>query len=147
MRRTYQVIAYLIALEVAVQASLIAFAVFGLGKWMEDGNTLTPDMVGENAANPADFTGAAGFGFHALNGYLISLVALALLIVSAFAKVTRGIALAGVVLGLVILQIALGTIGANLPAVGLLHGLNALAVFVAALHAGRRAGSGSAVTA
>ncbi len=108
MRKTYQVVAYLIALEVAVQASLIAFAVFGLGKWVEDGNTLTPDMVGESAANPPDFTGAAGFGFHALNGYLISLFALVLLVVSAFAKIKRGVALAGGVLGLVILQIALG---------------------------------------
>jgi hypothetical protein len=40
MRTTYRVLAYLVALEVAVQAAAIAFAVFGLGLWIEDGGTL-----------------------------------------------------------------------------------------------------------
>ena len=35
MRTTYRVIAYIIAAEVAIQAAAVAYALFGLGIWIE----------------------------------------------------------------------------------------------------------------
>ena len=148
MRNVYRVLAYLIALDVALQASFIAFAVFGLSKFVEDGNTITPDMVGENAANPAEFTGVEGFGLHAMNGFMvIPLLALVLLIVAAFAKVKGGVWTAGVVLVLVLLQVILGGLSHGTPGLGLLHGLNALAIFGTALFGGHLARSGATAPA
>ena len=40
MRATYRVLAYLLALEVVVQAAAIAWAVFGLTAWIEGGGVL-----------------------------------------------------------------------------------------------------------
>jgi hypothetical protein len=65
--------------------------------------------------------------------------AVLLLIVSFFAKVPRGVALAGGVVGLTALQVLLGMFGHGIPALGLLHGVNALALFTVAVIAARRA--------
>ncbi len=69
---------------------------------------------------------------------LIPLLALVLLIISFFAKIPGGVKWAGIVLGLVVLQVALGIFGHETPYSGLLHGLNALILFTVALLAGRR---------
>lgn len=37
MRTAYRFLAYLVTLEVMIQAAAISFAVFGLGKWIQDG--------------------------------------------------------------------------------------------------------------
>ncbi|MDF2554909.1 MAG: hypothetical protein K0R60_804, partial [Microbacterium sp.] len=66
-------------------------------------------------------------------------LALALLIVSFFAKVPRGVAFAVGVLVLVVLQVTLGLLGHGIPFLGFLHGMNALLLFAAALIAGLRA--------
>jgi hypothetical protein len=60
------------------------------------------------------------------------------LIISFFTKVRGAIKWAVVVLVLVIVQGQLGGLGHDLPWVGGLHGLNALALFGVALYAGRR---------
>ena len=70
---------------------------------------------------------------------LIPAIAIALLVVSFFAKVPGGIRWAAIVLGLTALQIVLGIAGHATPYAGLLHGLNALALFACALYAGRAA--------
>jgi hypothetical protein len=137
MRSAYRVLAFLVAGLVVVQAAAIAYAVAGLGKWVQDGNTF------DKAAFESDdtsFDGIVGFMIHGMNGMmLIPLVALILLIVSFFAKVPGGVARAGLVLGLVILQVALGLFGHEIPALGGLHGLNALILFGAAVMTGVRA--------
>ena len=46
---------------------------------------------------------------------------------------------AAIVLGLVVLQVFLGYTGFDVPAVGLIHGLNAFALFSCAILAARRA--------
>ena len=77
---------------------------------------------------------------HGLNGQMIvPVVALLLLIVSFFAKVPRGVALAGTVFGLVALQVLLGMFAHNVPALGVLHGVVALGLFAMAVVAARRA--------
>ena len=68
---------------------------------------------------------------------LIPLLALALLVVSFFAKLPKGVAAAVVLVVLVALQVTLGILGHSTPYAGLLHGLNALVIFGGALHAAR----------
>ncbi len=40
MKSAYRVLAYLMALEVLVQAGAIAYALFGLGAWIQSGGVL-----------------------------------------------------------------------------------------------------------
>lgn len=138
MRVVYRVLAFIIAVEVAIQASVMVFAVAGLGIWVQDGGVL--DKATMESEEPA-FPEGIGFFLHAMNGmYLIPLLALLLLIASFFAKVHRGVAYALLVLGLVVLQIFLGIFGHEAAFFGLLHGLNALLLFAIAFRAGIRAG-------
>ena len=145
MRTTYRVLAYIIAAEVVVQASMVAFAVFGLGVWVDkDGGVLDKATF----ESEPDFTGALGFAIHGMNGMmLIPLIALIFLIVSFFAKIPGGVAWAASVFGLVVLQVALGLFGHETAYLGLLHGANALAVFSVAFMAGKRVKSSSAAPA
>ena len=48
-----------------------------------------------------------------------------------------GVRNAAIVLGLIVLQVALGIFGHENAWIGLLHGLNALVLFAAALHTGQ----------
>ena len=86
----------------------MAWAVFGLSTWIEDGHTLTKSaMEGDKTL----FTEENGFMIHGMNGMmLIPLVALVLLIVSFFAKVPEGVKWAAMVFVGVILQVALGIV-------------------------------------
>jgi hypothetical protein len=130
---------------VAIQAAVMVFAVAGLYGWISDGNTLTESTM--TADEPPDFTGAIGFMLHGMIGMmLIPLLALVLLIISFFAKIPGGVAWAAGVLGLVVLQVALGLFGHETPYAGMLHGLNALILFSVALQAGRRSSVTSETT-
>ncbi|MGN6575951.1 MAG: hypothetical protein ACTHKG_09695 [Nocardioides sp.] len=124
MKAAYKYLAYAIPVLVAVQAAAIAFAFFGLSKWIEDGGTLDKaTMEDENVS----FTGVVGFMIHGINGQmLIPLVALVLLIISFFAKVPGGVKWAAFILLDVIVQIAFAFGAFGAPVVGMFHGLNAL---------------------
>jgi hypothetical protein len=138
MRVVYRVLAFIIAVEVAIQAAVMVFAVAGLGIWVQEGGVL--DKASMESEEPA-FPEAIGFFLHAMNGmYLIPLFALLLLIASFFAKVHRAVVFALIVLGLVALQIFLGIFGHEAAIFGMLHGLNALILFSVAFRAGIRAG-------
>ena len=68
MRTTYRVLAYIIAAEVVIQASMVAFAVFGLGVWVDkDGGVLDKATF----ESEPDFTGALGFAIHGMNGMML----------------------------------------------------------------------------
>lgn len=135
MRSAYRALAYIVAVEVVVQAAAIAFAFFGLGKWIDDGATLDKSTM-ESQPN---FTGAIGFAIHGINGQMIiPLLALILLIVSFFAKIPDGSKWAGFVLLAVVVQVALGMFGHAVPALGPLHGLNAFILFAVAGYAASR---------
>lgn len=136
MKTAYRVLAYLIALEVAIQASAVAFAFFGLGKWIEDGNTLDKAAM---EAQDLSFTGSVGFMIHGLNGMMvIPLIALIFLIFSFFAKVPGGAKWAAFVLLAVVVQVLLGVFAHETPQLGALHGVNALILFSLAVMAGMR---------
>lgn len=147
MKSVYKVLAYLIALGVVVQAAMIAFAVAGLGIWIEEGNTVDSAAFEAMFEGDITYTGVAGMMVHGIAGMMvIPLIALLLLIVSFFAKVPGGIRAALAVLVLVVVQVALGLFGHSNAYAGLLHGANALLLLGAALNAGRLAGTKKAVT-
>jgi len=138
VRTAYKVLAWIIAAEVMVQASMMVYAIAGLGIWvdskggvldkaaMESEDSLFPEMV--------------GFMVHGTNGMMIiPALALILLIVSFFAKVPGGSKWAGFVLLAVVVQVFLGLFGHEVAALGALHGINALILFSLAVMAGIRA--------
>jgi len=143
MRSTYKYLSHTIAGLVAVQAAAMVFAVAGLYNWITEGNTLTESAMEDQSL---EFTGSIGFMLHAVVGMmLIPLIALVLLIISFFARIDGGVKWAGIVLFLVVLQVALGIFGYESAYSGLLHGLNAMILFVVALQAGRRVSSPTTV--
>ena len=137
MRAAYRVLAFLVAGLVVVQAAAIAYAVFGLTTWVEEGGTLDKAAM---ESEDTTFDGLVGFIIHGINGtMLIPLIALILLIVSFFAKVPGGVKWAAFILVAVIVQVALGIFAHELPGLGALHGLNALILFGLAVMAGMQA--------
>lgn len=137
MKGLYKGLAYVIAVEVAIQAAAVALALFGLGKWIEGGGVLDKALL--EAEEPPPFIEGIGFLIHGMNGmYLIPLLALVLLIVSFFARVPGGVAWAALVLLAVVVQVLLGLFARGLPALGALHGLNALLLFSLAVNAAHR---------
>jgi len=136
MRITYRILSFAICVLVALQAASHAWASAGLGLYLAEGG-----VVDASAADgPPPFPEVAGFMIHGMNGmFVIPALALILLIVSFFAKIPHGVAFAGGVLGLVVLQVTLGLFGHSIALLGFLHGLNALLLFTTALLAGLNA--------
>lgn len=139
MRSAYRYLAYAVEALILLQAAFIAWAVFGLSKWVEDGNTLTKArMEGGTFA----FTEARGFMFHGISGeMLIPLVGLVLLIVSFFAKVPEGPKWAGMLFGGILVEVVLGTVAQGVPALGFIHGFWALLLFWLAYRTAQQASS------
>jgi hypothetical protein len=143
MRTTYRALAWLIALEVAVQAAAMVYAIAGLGIWVDqDGGVL------DKAAFESEeslFPEMIGFFVHGVNGMMvIPALALVFLVLSFFAKVPSGVKWAGFVFVAVIVQVALGLFGHEAAIFGLLHGVNALLLFALAVMAGMRVSKRSA---
>jgi hypothetical protein len=139
MRKTYRILALLIAVEVVVQAAALAWAMFGLGAWIDEGNTFNKTML-ECSDCPWNFTEERGFMIHGLNGMiLIPLLSLVLLVVSFFVRDKTLLRWAGLVFVLVMVQSqVLPYAGREYPVFGALHGLNALVLFAAALATWRK---------
>jgi len=130
MRTAYRVIAYVLAAEVVVQAMAIAYAIAGLGHWIDQGNTLTKAIKEDHGSGVG---GSGGFAIHGINGQmLIPLLVLILLVVSLFTKLPGATKRAAVLLGLVVVQIVLGIASHDLPYAIVLHALNAFAIFALA---------------
>ncbi len=145
MRSAYRVIAYVIAAEVAIQAAAVAYAIFGLGVWVDKNGGVLDKASMESDLN---FPGVVGFAIHGMNGMmLIPLIALVFLVVSFFAKVPGGVKWAGFVVLAVIVQVALGLFGHENAVFGIFHGLNALLLFSLAVMAGKRVQTGAEIPA
>jgi hypothetical protein len=140
MKKTYQVLAFLIALEVIVQATAIAWGLFGFADWIDKGNTFSKeDLDCEDCG--WNFTAERGFMIHGINGFMIvPLISLIFLIVSFFAKIPGGVKWALGLFVLVILQSQfLPELSREFGAgFGALHGLNAMVIFAVAIMAGKR---------
>jgi hypothetical protein len=135
--RAYRVLARLIAAAVAVQAAAIAVAYFGLGAWVRGGGVLDAPTLRNHTA---EFPGVAGFAVHGLVGELaVPAITVALLAVAVFAGVPGGVGWAAGLVVMVAAQVLLGLLAADLPMLGVLHGLLAVALTVGAVAAARRA--------
>jgi heme A synthase len=97
------------------------------------------------AALESGAPGTAAYIFHALNGLTVLLAALALLIISFFAKIPKGVRWAVIVLVCTVVQIALGTLSRLLAPIGAVHGAVALVLFGVAVMAAMRARQPAAV--
>jgi hypothetical protein len=140
MRKTYRILADIVAIEVVIQAAVMVFAVAGLFKWIDDGNTLSQSVIDGWEDDPPTFTGAIGVFIHGINGQmLIPLLGLALLIVSFFARVPRGVMWATVIFVSIVVQVLAGMFAGDSPYIGLVHGVNAFVLFSAAIIAARAA--------
>jgi hypothetical protein len=140
MRTAYKVLAYLVAAEVAVQAMVMVWAIAGLGKWVDGGGVFDKSVIeGSIEGGAMAFPDVLGILVHGINGmFVVPGLALLLLIVSFFTKVRGAIKWALIVFVLVVAQGQIGFLGHEFPLAGLLHGLNALALFAVALYAARR---------
>ncbi len=137
MKSVYRALAYVVALEVVIQAAAIAFALAGLGKWISEGGVLDAAAM---ESESTDFTGVVGFMIHGINGQMIvPLIALLLLISSFFAKIPGGVLWAGLVLLTVVVQVLLGIFGHGTPVLGMVHGAVAFVLFTFAVIAARKA--------
>jgi heme A synthase len=141
--RIYRIFASLIAVGVIVQAALIAYATAALGHWIYDGrHTATRATFEENSS--IDYGGKTGFDLHGeLGGLWLPLLALAFLVVAFVTRrrVGHGLRWAGLVVGLMVLQAALGFATLAVPALAVLHAVNALALFSTAAYAAIRVAS------
>lgn len=140
MRKTYRILARIIAIEVVLQAMFIVFAVAGLFKWIDDGATLDKSVIESWEEDPPTWEGAIGHFLHVMNGqFLVPLIGLVLLIISFFAKVSGGTKFATIILVSIVIQVAAGLMSGALPWLGLIHGLNAFILFMAAIQAAKAA--------
>ena len=135
MKSAYRILAYLIALEVLVQAAAIAFATFGLLAYVDGGGTF--DKATDEGGV---YGGAFGFVVHSVNGQMITpVLALALLVVAFFAKVPGAVRWAAIVFVTVVVQVGLGVAAGAVPTLGWIHGALAIVLFAVAVIAARQA--------
>jgi hypothetical protein len=143
MKSAYRILAYLIALEVVVQAAAIAFATFGVLAYVDGGGVLDKASEGEHA-----FTGAVGFMVHSVNGErVIPILAVVLLFVAYFARVPGAVLWSAVVFLTTLVQVVLGVAAGAVPTLGWVHGALAIVLFVVAVIAARKAEVPAAVEA
>ena len=129
MRTTYRVLAHLVALGVAIQAASVALGFFFIIHEVEDGGVVSAGY---------DYESNLGIMVHRFGGLgLVPLAAIALFGVAFRTRTPGAVARAGTVFGLVLLQIALVFLAFTVAWGGALHGVNALAVLLSAIWAGR----------
>jgi hypothetical protein len=136
VKKAFRILNYVISAEVMIQAAMIAWAVFGESKYIDDGGVVNKDKV---EGDDIPFDGVYGFIIHGFNGFLvIPLIGLALLIVAFFAHIPGGVRHAAILFGLIIVQaMVLPGIASSAPFVGMLHGINALAILGMSIYGGR----------
>jgi hypothetical protein len=135
MRVVYRVIAYLIALAVALQAASVAMAFFGLGSWVDAGGVLDKSALESGGS----FTGEGGLAYHVTVGFFVIPALGLLMLISSFFTRSRGaIGWAGIVFGSIIVQVLLGGFAHTAYIIGAVHGLFAFVVLAAAVIAAMR---------
>jgi hypothetical protein len=136
VKKAFRILNYAISVEVMIQAAMIAWAVFGESKYIDDGGVVNKDKV---ESDDIPFDGVYGFAIHGINGStLIPLLGLVLLIVAFFAKIPGGVRHAAILFGLIIVQaFVLPILAGSAPFVGMLHGINALAILGLSIYGGK----------
>jgi hypothetical protein len=137
MRKSYTVLAWVIAAGVVVQAASIAFGFGGMMHHVQEGGVVDKALI---ESRELDFTGVLGFPIHGIvGGMVLPLLALVLVPISFFVRVPRARTWAAVLFGLVFVQVMAGYSIKDMPYLGLLHGANALAILVTAVATARLA--------
>lgn len=146
MIRLHRILSGIIAVLVGVQAASHAWSSAGVGKYVQDGGVVDAAMMNSREAPP--FPEALGFPIHGITGMMIiPAVAVILLIVSLLSRNAWRMKMGILILVLTAVQVALGMLGHGMTSLAFLHGLNALALFGAALIATRSSeGAGSPLT-
>jgi hypothetical protein len=141
MRKTYRVLADLIAILVVLQAALMVWAIAGLFSWIDGGATLDKSVIEGWETEPPTFEGAIGHFAHVMSGtFLIPLIGILLLLVSFFAKVPRGVALAVAIAVAIVVQYFAGALAEpDMAYLGIVHGINAFILFSLAIVAAKAA--------
>ena len=138
MRKVFSGIAWLIAGLVVVQAAAIALGFGGMMHFVDGGGVVDKGLT--ESRTLGNFAGEIGFPIHGIvGGVLIPVAAIALLVVSWFTKLRGASWWAAGLFVLILLQGMVGYSIKDLPYLGVLHGSNALAVFVVAVVCARRA--------
>ena len=146
MRSAYRGLNYLIAGLVLVQAAAIAYAIAGVGYWVnEEGGVVDKALMD---SEDAEFRGLGGFMTHGINGMMIiPIIVLIALIISFFTKIPGAVKTSAIILGLVVVQVVLGLASHGLPYAVMLHALNAFLIFaLAAINAHRLRGPDTGAT-
>jgi hypothetical protein len=148
MRKAHQILAGIIAAFVVIQAMAIAYAIAGLGYWInEDGGELNKAVFDSWEDNPPDWQGSGGFALHGIDGMMIiPVVTIVFLIVSLLAnKVVPGAAKrAGIIFVMVALQVTLGLASHDAVLLAPLHALNGFGIFAMAVVSARKAADAAA---
>ena len=150
MRKAHQILAGLLAVMVVVQAMAIAYALAGLGKWVDDGHTLNKAVKESIEDGDTGFQGTGGFAIHAINGYMIiPALAIILLVVSFFAakSVDGAVKRGSILFVMVAVQYALGAALHDVVVLAPLHALNGFGIFAMAVVTARKAGEAAPVAA
>lgn len=134
MKSAYRGLSLAIAIGVVLQAAFIALGTFTLGKRADDGKVINKDHFDN-----------IGLTLHGIVAIVIAVLAIALLAISFRSGVPDGPKWAGYVFLAVLVQWVLAAISFAVPAVGLLHGINAFVVAAVASMAARRAAAGAPV--
>ncbi len=113
MRIVYRYLAGLVFLAVVVQIGLAGYGAFSVAKDV-DGGVVNQDRFDDV------------FGIHAGFGYIVMLLGLLLLIVSAIGRVRVRHTL--ILFGLLVLQLLLAWFGYEVPWIGFFHPINAMLI-------------------
>ena len=141
MRKTFRVLAGLIAVLVIVQAALMVWSIAGFFSWIDSGATVDKSVIESWEETPPDHAGAIGFPLHAflIGPIVIPALGLLLLISSFFAKVPRGVVLSVAIVVSIAVQYLAGILAEpDYPWLGLVHGINAFILFGLAVSAAMR---------
>ncbi|MGH3134534.1 MAG: hypothetical protein ACRDNY_12495 [Gaiellaceae bacterium] len=122
MRTIYWAWSTVLFAAIVVQVGLAGYGAFYAANKLEDeGSTIDEDVFFD------------GFVAHALFGYIVILAGLVFLLVGLVAGVGKWrLGRHGVLFGLLILQMLLAWFGFGVPAIGFLHPVNALLLFLLA---------------
>lgn len=135
MRKLYSILAWAIAAGVVVQAAAIGFGYGGMQAYVEGGGVVD-DVVVESG--PGSYTGDVAFPVHELvGGMVIPALVVLLGVVSFWVRVPRARRWAWGLFLLVAVQAEMGYAVPEFPYVGIVHGANALAVLLVAVHVAR----------
>jgi len=134
MSRAYRVLAGLIALLVLVQAAAVTYGAFTVDKTVDKAKDHGDTVAHASGA----LDGGLGYALHSVVGMvIIPVVALLLVVVSVLLRERTALTWAALIAADVAVQVALGQAAHSVPALGWLHGPNALVLLTLAGYTAR----------